>query len=120
MPAYEPGVCEIDLWRGYVKAEFVAIVRDGDEAYEAARSPAFRFRGDGAPDEDDERVTAAYAALLDVLSEQGWEPVGGGRPWFSYRFRRRPADVHSLPLPVTAREHLASRREPEAATEPSA
>ena len=99
--SYDPAVCEIGFWRGYVKGEFFALAREGDEVWELARSPAFRCRGRDAPREDDPRAVAAYDRLLEVLAEEGWEPVSGGRPWYAYRFRRR-AD-HAPPLAAVLR-----------------
>lgn len=89
---YDSAVCETTLWRGYVKAQFLAIVRDGEDIYEAGRSPAFRCGRDG-PSEDDARAVTAFDRLLDLLADAGWEPVSGGRPWYAYRFRRRGQDV---------------------------
>ena len=108
LDSYDSAVCEISLWRGYVKAEFVAVVRDGAEVWEAARSPAFRCRG-RVPAEDDPRAVRAYEKLLEVLAEDGWEPVRGGRPWYAFRFRRRVDDVTALPQALHGGRPAADR-----------
>ena len=94
--AYDGWICETGLWRGYVKAQFVATVRDGDQLYEAARSPSFRC-GRGGPSEDDPRAVRAFETLIELLRNHGWEPVAGGQPWYAYRFRWRLHDVGGLP-----------------------
>ena len=113
--SYDPAVCEIVLWHGYVKAEFVACVSDGDEMWEAARSPGFRCRSGTQPREDDERAVAAFDRLLEVLADEGWEPVSGGGPWYAYRFRRRATWAPELPAALRPSLREASR----AAAEPT-
>jgi hypothetical protein len=104
-------LCEIGVWRGYIKAEFIATVRDGDSAWEVARSPAFRCRGREVPREDDPRAVAAFDRLLELLAADGWEPVGGGQPWYAYRFRRR---FDASPLAGALRPYTLRVERPEA------
>ena len=84
-------VCEIDCWRGYLKSEFyaTAMTPEGEE-YAAGRSPAFRWRGNGAPEPTTEAVAAAHEALVAQLAREGWEPYEDGPAWYSRRLRRRP------------------------------
>jgi zinc-ribbon domain len=111
--AFDPRICETGVWRGYVKAEFVATVRDGDQVYEAARSLSFRCGRDG-PSENDPRAVRAFEALIELLQGHGWEPVSGGQPWYAYRFRRRLHDIGERPEgapPVTPTSHAPGKRE---------
>lgn len=106
-------VCEIGWWRGYVKSEFyaAALTVDGSE-YEVGRSPQFRWRRTEAPPSDHERARAAHAALVDRLAATGWEPVGGGVPWFAQRFRRRATGLRLLqgePTPEPVRDEDSTR-----------
>lgn len=82
-------VCEIGWWRGYVKSEFYAsaISADGAE-YEVGRSPQFRWHHPELPPPDHKGARAAHEALVEQLAAAGWEPLGGGSPWFATRFRR--------------------------------
>lgn len=85
---HRPAVLTVGLWRGYVKAEFVATVSEGETSFVAGRSPAFSWRGRGEPDENDPGALAAYEALLEALAGGGWEPVERLGPWYAYSFRR--------------------------------
>ncbi len=80
--------CEIKWWQGYLKSEFFAVgVRPGAEAYEAHRSPMFRWWHRSSPPQKG-RIAAAHQVLVDKLVADGWEPVGRGGPWYAQRFRR--------------------------------
>jgi hypothetical protein len=98
----ETEVCVIGLWRGYVMAQFLAIVLrpDGSE-HVVAMSPRFPWRPGIAPSSDQDSVSRAFEALLGELEAGGWEWVEagepfpdrgarrGGRLWYELRFRRQ-------------------------------
>ena len=95
---YDSAVCSIGVWRGYLKAEFVAIVLDPGEApREVGRSRPFRWRQEEPPPADRVDVREAFDALVAGLVEAGWEPVGSATPWYAQRFRRVAEGVHQLP-----------------------
>jgi hypothetical protein len=77
-------VCEIALWRGYVKAQFYARICGDDSVSAIATSPTFRCRS--AVPEETEQSVAALTALRDQLIGAGWEPNGRGAAWYARRF----------------------------------
>jgi hypothetical protein len=82
-------VCEIRWWQGYIKADFYAhVVNPNGDGSDIARSPTFWWRGPGPPSPSAAPL-AAHKALVKLLVDSGWEPVGEPRPWFAQRFRRR-------------------------------
>lgn len=80
-------VCEVDFWRGYVKAQFYARVSGDDRLSAIATSPMFRCRS--ATPEETEASRVALTALIDRLIAEGWEPNGRGRAWYARRFTNR-------------------------------
>jgi hypothetical protein len=92
-PAPEPEddgweTCTIAWSRGYRKSDFYAVAASGDELYEVARSPMFRWRSANQPPAESEGIFEAHAALVDRLKAAGWEEAGSGRTWYESRFRR--------------------------------
>ncbi len=88
-PRHEPAVetCEIVLWRGYVKAGFVAVPYGGPG--KAAEPPASRlFRSRERSPAPEGAALAAHESLVEQLLRDGWEPVGNGSSWYSRTFRR--------------------------------
>jgi hypothetical protein len=95
--------CVIGWWRGYVKAQVLAVVLRSDGGHHvAAMSPMFRWRAAAPPSSEPGSgpVWKAYEALLDELESGGWEWVEPGEPfpnvasrsgglWYELRFRRR-------------------------------
>src|SRR5919197_3435411 len=80
--------CEIQFWRGYLKAAFFArVFAEDGEPLAVAESPFFRARGNGIPDETDEAV-AAYRALRERLEASGWQYVASGKSWFADTYAR--------------------------------
>ena len=95
--ASPPGqIARIQLWRGYLRSEFVVELDDPDldETVEI-RSRPFRWRRDAPPPEDRRDVREVYDDLVACLEGLGWEQVGQASPWYSQRFRRRngPLDL---------------------------
>jgi hypothetical protein len=86
--------CTIAWSRGYRKSDFYAVAASGDEMYEVARSPMFRWRSAHQPPADSEGIFEAHSDLVDRLKALGWEEAGGGRAWYERRFRR-PATAES-------------------------
>lgn len=100
-------LCEIALWRGYVKSEFYAtgVGPDGAE-YEVARSRGFRWRRSEPPPVEHEAARAAHEGLVQRLRDSGWVPIGEGSTWYARRFRR-----HATGLRVLAGELLPEQAE---------
>jgi hypothetical protein len=80
--------CTIAWSRGYRKSDFYAVAASGDELYEVARSPMFRWRSANQPPAESEGIFEAHSALVDRLKALGWEEAGSGRTWYERRFRR--------------------------------
>ena len=83
--------CEIKLWRGYVKCQLYAALRDRPgEATGFAFSPVFRL-----PDEDTptEEATGALKTLIDHLEEDGWTVMSEGKHWYQLRLARSPEET---------------------------
>lgn len=76
--------CEIVLWRGYTKSEFVAVGAGGETL---ARSEQFRWRRDAEPPAE-EPYLAAHAELVASLLADGWERSDDGEEWYAARFAR--------------------------------
>jgi hypothetical protein len=86
--------CEIVWWRGYVKSQFVAYVRDPAGAdVRLYTSRMFRWGRKQAPSQLKHRVADAYHELVAELRQDGWEEAGRGEPWYAARFRRDSRDV---------------------------
>ena len=92
-------ICEIGIWRGYVKSRFYAglIGREGEGIeFALAESLPVRLRGNGTPERTGE-AAAAHEALVNYLIESGWEvePSRNGEGWYALRFRRAAAPAES-------------------------
>jgi hypothetical protein len=92
-------VCEIGIWRGYVKSRFYAgLIGSREEGIEfaLAESLPVRLRGNGTPDRTG-AAAEAHEALVNYLIESGWElePARNGESWYSLRFRRADAPAES-------------------------
>jgi hypothetical protein len=100
--------CQIRLWRGYRKSEFVAEfdVPDALGAREH-RSPAFRWSRPEPPPREREDVRAAYADLVARLRALGWEESGPAHPWYAQTFRPRPHGLHVVETPEAVADDLA-------------
>ncbi len=108
---YDSAVCSIDLWRGYLKAEFVATeVNPGETPREVGRSRPFRWRQADPPPADRADVREAFDRLVASLVAADWEPVGSPVPWYEQRFRRAAEGVRELPRRAGASEDESSTR----------
>ena len=89
--------CEIDWWRGYVKAHFFArATTPGETDYVVRESSMFRWRGNGVPDATP-AITAAHEQLIERLRAEGWEDdPGTSTNWYAQTFRRQ-RDPEALP-----------------------
>jgi hypothetical protein len=91
-------VCEIDVWRGYVYGEFVAVQ---DREWVIARSGGFRWpRREGVPPQS-RAAERRLAELCERLSVLGWEYEGVTRKgaWYAVSFS---CPYHSVRLPLPA------------------
>ena len=81
--------CEIRWFRGYVKSQFYAELRDGPsrEPNALASSQWFKWREGAAPPPDPE-IVAVRDELLKVLRVAGWQPCGRGAEWYSDRLEK--------------------------------
>ncbi len=72
---------------------FCAVGVDASGLYVAGQSletMAFDVRPDDTRHLiEDKRSFRALRQLVDELEEQGWQPDGKGREWYSHRFKRR-------------------------------
>lgn len=75
--------CVLSVWRGYVKASFVACLDDGTLVAESA---SFKCRG-GEP-AGEGAAKAAHAQLLSTLNALGWARTAGGEPWYAAEYGR--------------------------------
>jgi hypothetical protein len=92
-------VCEIGIWRGYVKSRFYAGLIGGQGEgieFALAESLPVRLRGNGTPDRTG-AAAEAHEALVNYLIESGWElePSRNGESWYALRFRRADAPAES-------------------------
>jgi hypothetical protein len=87
-PVVAASTCRIAVWRGYRKATFYAEAQDGDETVALAESPTFKYHGNGLPDQT-EATAEAYRALMELLTQEGWQSVQQGPAWFE-RILTRP------------------------------
>jgi hypothetical protein len=80
--------CEITWDVGYLKSHFRATVFEpgGKRAEAACSSKPFRGYLAGTRDADAEELRSEVKALVDTMTEAGWEPAGRGARWFSFRF----------------------------------
>jgi len=107
-PALES--CEIVWWRGYVTGRFHAYAGAAAERKLIAESPSIRSRS-SAPPERTEAAVAALDALIERLSEAGWQVEDDQpEPWFGLRLSRpsvaaeeKPTRVYPAPTPLPAR-----------------
>jgi hypothetical protein len=94
-------ICEIGIWRGYVKSRFYAGLIGGENEgieFALAESQPVRLRGNGTPERTGD-AAEAHEALVNYLIESGWEvePSRNGEGWYALRFRRAaaPAEANS-------------------------
>lgn len=79
--------CRVDLWRGYLTANFTARLLDGPDAGSAVdASSSFRWRSSAPPDTEEARL--AHYELLSRLKAAGWAPSGEGEEWFATELAR--------------------------------
>jgi hypothetical protein len=92
-------LCEIQVWHGYVKGEFVAVC----DGHEIARSKPFRWRGGGDVPPLTPKVHTALEELCSRLDAGGWELQNTTQTtatWYARFFRPSATD-----------SELSSRRE---------
>jgi len=100
--------CQIRLWRGYRKSEFV-VELDAPDATGARehRSPAFRWSRPEPPPRERDDVRAAYADLVTRLRALGWEESGAAHPWYAQTFRPRSHGLHVVESVQAVADDLA-------------
>ena len=87
--------CEIKLWRGYRRSEFVVELDTPDASgIREHRAPPFRWTRPEPPPRERDDVRAAYAELVARLRSLGWEQSGVAHPWYAQTFRPRPQGLH--------------------------
>jgi hypothetical protein len=87
--------CQIQLWRGYRKSEFVVELDTPDASgIREHRSPPFRWTRPEPPPRERDDVRSAYADLVARLRALGWEQSGVAHPWYAQTFRPRPQGLH--------------------------
>ena len=117
-PALES--CEIVWWRGYVTGRFHAYAGAAPETELIAESPSIRWRS-SAPPVRTEAASDALDALIERLSEAGWQVEDGeAEPWFALRLSRlsfsseeKPTTVYPAPTPMPAQALRRPPSEPE-------
>jgi hypothetical protein len=84
--------CEIRLFRGYVKAQFVAVSlqQNGSGPRAFGESPWFRWPKVDSLSSVPEIVTA-HDQLLESLTRRGWVRCGRGSEWYGDRLERAVA-----------------------------
>jgi hypothetical protein len=88
--AKERATCEVDLWRGYVKSQFYAALRDGSGRESILlTSPTFRWSKAAPPPQTSPDVANAHAALIAQLKADGWVPTRRGTHWYALQLQRR-------------------------------
>jgi len=80
-------VCEIRLWRGYLKCQLFAAF-PGSE-YAIAFSSYFRLRDEDSPGDE---ARLALRGLIAALEEGGWAVVSRGPSWYEDRLERLKED----------------------------
>jgi hypothetical protein len=81
-------VCEIRLWRGYVKCQLFAAPLTGSEAAIAVSS-YFRLRDEDSPGDE---ARLALRDLIATLEQGGWTVVSRGPTWYEDRLERFAED----------------------------
>lgn len=100
--------CQIRLWRGYRKSEFVVELDAPDvTGVREHRSPAFRWSRPEPPPRERDDVRAAYADLVTRLRALGWEESGPAHPWYAQTFRPRPHGLHVVESVQAVADDLA-------------
>ena len=86
----ERATCEVDLWRGYVKSQFYAVLRDGSGRESILlTSPTFRWSKAAPPPPTSPHAANAHAALIAQLKADGWVPTRRGTHWYALQLQRR-------------------------------
>jgi hypothetical protein len=83
--------CRVDLWRGYVRSQFVALERVGGAEQVVAESPFFAARS-----AQTRRALAAHEQLVARLVELGWECESVGPGWFQWTLQFAPTAATGL------------------------
>jgi hypothetical protein len=75
--------------------QFIAMAKGFNGEYQAAASKSFELTGfqfDG-PSGKSKRHTTALEELIELLTQEGWEPLSDKGPnWFSRKFRRKASE----------------------------
>jgi hypothetical protein len=80
-------VCEIRLWRGYIKCQLLAALTGSEDAI--AVSPYFRLRDEDSPGDE---ARLALRDLIATLEQSGWTVVSRGPTWYEDRLERFAED----------------------------
>jgi hypothetical protein len=76
-------VCEIKLWRGYIKCQLRAALRRSEAVI--AVSSYFRLRDEDSPGDE---ARLALRDLIATLEQRGWTVVSRGPTWYEDRLQR--------------------------------
>jgi hypothetical protein len=81
----EPGMYEIEWFRGYVKSRFFVLLDEPHGEQRLVESPWFSWRQAEPPPPPLPEFVAARDALLAKLEREGWHECGRGQAWYSQR-----------------------------------
>ena len=78
-------ICQIRLWRGYVRYQLYAASGGDEDGRVLAHSPYFRVKD---PERPSAQARAALRNLLDQLEARDWAVTHEGSHWYSFRLER--------------------------------
>jgi hypothetical protein len=78
-------ICQIRLWRGYVRYQLYAALGGDEDGRALAHSPYFRLKD---PERPSAQAKAALRNLLEQLEASDWTVTHEGSHWYSFRLER--------------------------------